>query len=283
MRALQHCCSRNADAVKSDLVETVYGDIRNPDTCLSICRGVDGVIHLAALIHVDDSRKVPREYWDVNVGGTFNLLEGARLGGVKRFTYMSTAERFGSVAPPMADDQTPVNASSPYAASKYCAERYCVAYGLAYGMDLSIAIGFNVYGPRQRSGAKGAVVATFVDRALRGEDITIYGGGTQTRDYTYVRDLADGVARLHLSEKAKGETIILASGVERRILDITYAIFHLTGAKSRIVHVEGRPGENMRSCGNPDKAKRLLAWEADTPFQTGLAETIDYFKNLVKY
>jgi nucleoside-diphosphate-sugar epimerase len=122
VRVLEHCISGNLTTIPpkyKDLLEIVYGDIRNPDTCLSITKNVEGVIHLAAAIHVDDSISAPREHWNHNVYGTFNLLEGMRANDIKRLTYLSTAEVYGNVVSTMANETTPVDPQSPYAASKY--------------------------------------------------------------------------------------------------------------------------------------------------------------------
>jgi len=279
-RVLQHCLSRNADFLLpfyKGRLEIAYGDIRNPDTCLVACKGVDSVIHLAAAINVDESRGIAREYFEHNVLGTFNVLEACRVNDVKRVTYMSTFERFGNVVG-IADEHTECNPSSPYAASKVSAELYCKAYALTHGIPYTIPLGSNFYGPRQRFDAKGAVIALFGKAALRGEPLKVFGSGEQTRDYVYAPDTAEGVIRAHLSDAGINQYFVIASGKEQRIIDIAKRIIELTNSKSEIIHVPKRPGENLRSCGNPGKALRLLGWRATTSFEVGLRETMEYYK-----
>lgn len=277
VRVLQHCISQHSQHLLKDYPERLqicYGDVRNPSTCTEITSGVDGVLHLAAAIHVDESRNVPYEYWMHNVYGTFNIMEAIRKNKVPKMLYMSTAEVYGNVVPLMANEDTPIRPSSPYAASKFCAERYCFSYSLTYGTRVTVVRGFNFYGPRQKSGAKGAVIARWIDMALKNEDILVYGSGLQTRDYTYVSDIAEGVVAAFLSDKTDGELLVLASGKEQVLLDIANKIIVKTGSKSTIRHVESRPGENMRSCGDNSKACKLIGWKPTVSFDEGLDKTI---------
>lgn len=277
VRVLQHCISSHSQHLLKDYPEQLqicYGDVRNPSTCMEITAGVDGVIHLAAAIHVDESRNVPYEYWMHNVYGTFNMLEAVRQNKVPKILYMSSAEIYGNVVPLMANEDTPAKPSSPYAASKFCAERYTISCGLTYGMRYTIVRGFNFYGPRQKSGAKGAVIARWIEAALKNEDILVYGSGLQTRDYTYVVDTAEGVVSSFLSDKTDGEVLVLASGEEQVLLDIANKIIVKTDSKSQIKHVESRPGENMRSCGDSSKAFKLIGWKPVISFDEGLDMTI---------
>jgi nucleoside-diphosphate-sugar epimerase len=138
--------------------------------------------------------------------------------------------------------------------------------------------GFNTYGPRQKYGAKGAVIARFIKAALEDADLLIYGDGEQTRDYTYVKDFAEGIVTAHLSWKTGHELIVLATGIEHQINDIASRIITLTNSSSTIKHVDKRPAENLRSCGDASKALNLLGWSPKTKFENGLIQTILYYR-----
>ena len=266
-----HYGTKNIDHLKGKL-EVVRGDIRFPDECMEAAKGVDAVAHLAALIHVDRSRRYPRLFWETNVGGTMNMLEAARRRDTV-FLYMSSCEALGNIPQGKADEEYPFKQpQSPYAASKYAAEAYCHAYYATYGFS-RIARCFNITGPRQKSGVKGAVVPTWINRVLDGEPPLIYGSGLQIRDYTDVRDVVRGLA-LMLESDAKGELIHFCSGRELTIKDIAMKIVEGCNSNLLPIHVDKRLGELLRSVGDNRKALRLLGWRPVIPFEETLRDMI---------
>lgn len=261
-----------------DEVEIVRADIRFSGECMEATDGVDAVAHLAALIHVDRSRRYPQLFWETNVGGTMNMLEAARHHDTK-FLQMSTCEMIGHIPEGKAEEKYPFKQPrSPYASSKFAAEAYCHSYRSTYDMDLNIARCFNVFGPRQKAGSKGAVISTFVTRALHGEPLLIYGSGEQTRDYTDVRDIARGLSLL-LRTNLRGELIHFCSGVERSIKNIAWIITKSVPNSPDPVHIEGRPGELVRSVGDNTKAARALGWHPEISFGKTIKDVIKYITN----
>jgi len=265
-----------------DRVKFVHGDIRNFGDCQAAVKGIDAIIHLAALIHVDLSIQAPLEFYETNVRGTMNLLEAVRHEPqVKKFVYMSTAEVYGNLPHGLFKETDLCNPRSPYAASKYAAERYCLSYYHTYGApEVTIVRGFNTYGPRQRYGAKGAVIATFIMNTLSGNPPVIYGTGEQRRDYVYVKDMAKGIIEAALMPRLGKEIINLASGMTLSINEIAEAVLTVTESELKSRRIDARPGEVMRSCGDAIKARYLLDWRPETSFIDGLRETVEYFRGI---
>lgn len=262
-----------------DKVEYVCGDIKCLEDCRRAVRDVEVIIHLAALINVDHSRKEPIEFYEVNTRGTMNILTAAlHEPSVEKFVYMSTAEVYGSSDTTL-DETSLCDPRSPYAASKYAAERYCLSYYHTYGIpEITVVRGFNMYGPRQAHGGKGAVIAIFTTLALMGRSPIVFGSGEQRRDYVYVEDEARGVIAAATTMGLGGEIINLATGRTVSINEIAKAVLKETGSTEPIEYSEGRPGELLNSRGDASKAKRLLSWEPTVDFREGLHRSVEYFR-----
>ena len=259
-------------------IEIIKGDIRYPDECQEAAEGVDAIAHLAALIHVDRSRRYPQIFWETNVKGTLNILEACRKEDA-RFLYISTCEVLGHIPEGKADEEyTFKQPRSPYAASKYAAESYCYSYYATYRLPINIARCFNICGPRQRYGVKGAVIPIFINRVLEGKPPLIYGSGEQTRDYTDVRDIVKGLAQILTNDKIQGELIHLCSGVERSINEIADYVIKACGSSLKPCNIEARPGELFRSVGDNSKAKNLLGWSPSIRFEKTISDTINYLR-----
>lgn len=261
-------------------VSWVHGDIRDYRQCVKAVKDVEIVIHLAALINVDESIHEPLDFYETNVRGTMNLLEAVRNeSSVQKFIYQSTAECYGTKLKGKIKETDLCDARSPYASSKYAAERYCLSYAYTYGKpEITVIRGFNTYGPRQTYGVKGALIAIFITNILHGKPPTINGDGSQMRDYIYVEDMAEGLVNAIQKRGLNGEIINLASGEAISVNKIAEAILELTNSSLKPIHRETRLGEVARSCGDPSKALKLLGWEAKTPFDEGLRETIKYYR-----
>ncbi|HLC48495.1 MAG TPA: SDR family NAD(P)-dependent oxidoreductase [Candidatus Norongarragalinales archaeon] len=251
-----------------------------------IGKGLDGIIHMSALVNVDQSRNEPLRFLDVNVGGTVNVMEAARQKGIPRYLHMSTCEVYGNIPSGKATEEQPLNPRSPYAVSKFAAERYVLAYAHTYPeMGIRMVRGFNQYGPRQSAEKFGAVIPKFITQALKGERMKVFGGGEQTRDYVFAKDTARGISdAFENTTLANGEIINLATGLDYSIMQIAVRIAELTGKapKEAIEHVDGRPGELMRSIGDSSKAKALLGWVPTVKFDEGLKITYDWFRAQMK-
>jgi len=272
--------------IKENKIEFMRGDVADSAVCKKAVRGCDIVSHLAALSSVDQSIQEPKPFWDVNVKGTFNILDAAREEGVQRFQHMSSCEMLGNVEFPHKADENWLFylPRSPYAVSKMCAEAYCRSYYLTYDFPIVITRGFNAFGPKQRPGARGAMIASFFTRVLNDKPPVIYGEGEATRDWTFVEDIAEGIFRALTSDRAIGETIHLCSGVDHKVHDVAQQIIDCCGKSDTLKpeHISARSGEMLRSIGDNSKAKKLLNWKPKVSFEDGVRKTFDYFRERVK-
>ncbi|MCD6239837.1 MAG: GDP-mannose 4,6-dehydratase [Thermotogae bacterium] len=259
----------------------VKGDIRDFELLEKIMRDVDVVLHLAAQIHVDRSYIEPKLTYDVNVMGTQNVLEAARMFDAKKIIHASTSEVYGSAQYVPIDERHPLNAPHPYGASKIAADRMCYAYIQTYGMNITIMRLFNVFGPRQRDVGYGGVISIFTRRVLSNVPPIIYGDGTQTRDYTYIKDAVRAYDLVLNHNEPITEPINFGTGKEVSINDLANKIIELCGKKGEIkpVHVEPRIGEVKRLIADATKAKNMLRWEPKYKLEEGLKEFIQWYKN----
>jgi UDP-glucose 4-epimerase len=256
----------------------IKGDIRNFDLLERISHDVDVVFHLAAQIHVDRSYVEPRLTYEINVMGTQNVLDLARIFDVKKVVYASTSEVYGSAQYVPIDEKHPLDAPHPYGASKIAADRMCHAYVTTYGMNISIPRFFNIYGPRQRDIGYGGVISIFTRRVLNGMPPVIYGDGRQTRDYTYIED-AVRAFDLILNCNAILDPTNIGTGKEVSVLDLANLIIHLCGKKKiKPVHVEPRIGEVEKLIANATKAKEILKWKPKYDLREGLEAFIQWYK-----
>jgi len=259
----------------------IKGDIMDFHLLEEVTRDVDVIFHLAAQIHVDRSYIEPRLTYEINVMGTQNILEIARLYDAKRIIYTSTSEVYGSAQYAPIDEKHPLNAPHPYGASKIAADRMCHAYIQTYGMNISIVRLFNAFGPRQRDLGYGGVISIFTRRVLNNIPPIIYGDGLQTRDYTYIEDIVRAFDLVLNHDEPITEPVNFGNGSELSILDLANLIIDLCGNKGTIepAHVESRIGEVQRLIADATRAKNLLGWEPEYNLERGLAEYVRWYKN----
>jgi UDP-glucose 4-epimerase len=256
----------------------VQGDILDYDLLEKIMRDVDAVFHLAAQIHVDRSIIEPKLTYDVNVLGTQNILEIARMYDVEKIVHASTSEVYGSAEFAPMDEKHPLNAPHPYGASKIAADRMCHAYIETYGLNICIMRPFNLYGPRQQDSGYGGVISIFTRRVLSGAPPIIYGSGEQSRDYTFVDDIVRAYDLILRHSSPIREPVNFGTGAEIKINDLASKIIHLCGKDMAPVHVEGRPGEVERLVADITRAKKL-GWTPKYSLNQGLKRFIDWYKN----
>jgi UDP-glucose 4-epimerase len=256
-------------------VEVVTGDVRDLEALTAACSGRDTLFHLAAGAGVVDSIENPLGNFDVNARGTLVALWAAKQAGAERFVFSSSNAPLGDNADPASEDK-PVAPLSPYGAGKATGEAYCSAFHGAYGLD-AVAVRFsNAYGPR--SAGKTNVIPLFIRRILAGESLTIYGDGTQTRDFVYVTDLANGLVRAASTPGAGGEIFQLASGVETSLNDLVAMLGEVSGRDVDVRHEPARAGEIQRNYSLVDKARSRLGYEPDVPLPDGLRRTWQWFE-----
>ena len=218
----------------------VWGSVTDEEIVEKTIRGQDAVIHLAARINVDESIDVPRKHLMANVIGTNVVLEAVRRQGC-RLVYASSCEVYGSAGGAAISEQHELRPHSPYAASKAGADRLCFAYWKTYATDITIVRPCNIYGPKQKGGVGGAVIAIFVDRALAGRELTVFGTGEQRREYMYVDDLVAGYMQILERPDLSGEVINLGTGETPSVLEIANIIGQRLGVA--IEHAPPRAGE----------------------------------------
>ena len=256
----------------------VEGDIRDMETVARVTRHADVVVHLAANTGVGPSVANPLLDSEINVGGTLNLLEGARAAGVGRFVFASSGAPAGICEPPITEDIAP-RPISPYGASKLAGEAYCSAYATSFNVP-TVALRFsNIYGPR--SWRKGSVVATFIRQALFGKPITVNGDGNQTRDFIHIADLTRAIRLAATTENVSGELYQIATGRETSVNEVLALLQDQFDAVG-LPKIDRRWGDRaptdvMRNFADASKAAHELGWHPHKDLSTGLAETLDWF------
>jgi UDP-glucose 4-epimerase len=236
------------------------------------------VVHAAAQAAVPRSMTDPRFDASVNVMGTINLLEACRRAGVRRAVYISTGgAAYGDTKVMPTPEDHPLRPASPYGVSKITGERYLECWaGLTGGHGLTLRLA-NIYGPRQDPAGEAGVIAIFASRLLAGAPCVVNGDGEQTRDYVYVGDVADAVARAVASGEATGVANI-GTGVETTVNELYRRLARLVGVTRAAEHAPAKPGELRRSVLDAAHAKSLLGWRASTSLDEGLGKTIAWFR-----
>ncbi|HAG06647.1 MAG TPA: NAD-dependent dehydratase [Peptococcaceae bacterium] len=242
------------------------------------------IFHLASPASPVDYRRLSIETMLVNSLGTKNLLDLALQRGAV-FLLASTSEVYGDpLVHPQAEtywgNVNPTGLRACYDESKRFAEVLTMEYHRRYGLDVRIARIFNTYGPRMRPD-DGRVVPNFIIQALRGEPLTVYGDGRQTRSFLYVADQIEGLVRLLAAPHAKGEVVNIGNPNETTILEFAKVVAELCGCEYRVEYSELPPDDPARRCPDVTKARQLLGWEPKTSLVDGLRETIAYFREIL--
>lgn len=268
---------QNLDHVKDHPKLTVHvADIADAEAIHPHFEGVDWVFHLAALADIVPSIQHPRAYYRSNVDGTFNVLEASRAHGVKRLVYAASSSCYGIPdAYPTAEDSE-IRPEYPYALTKWLGEELVMHWHKIYGFPATSTRFFNVYGPRSRtSGTYGAVFGVFLAQKLNEKPYTVVGDGTQTRDFTFVTDIADAIISAAGNDAAIGQVMNVGSGG-------TYSINKLVELLGgEITYIPKRPGEPDCTYADTTKIRNLIGWEPKVSFEKGVAtmlEHIDYWR-----
>lgn len=256
-------------------VDFLKGDIRDEKTLDAALDGIECVVHLAADTRVIDSIENPAFNWDVNVRGAFTLLEAMRRRKVSRIVNASTGGAILGEAPPPVNEDMPARPASPYGAAKLAVEGYCSAYAAAYGMQATSLRFSNVYGPR--SYHKGSVVALFFRQILSGETLTVYGDGSQTRDYVYSEDLADGICRA-MAEGVSG-VYQLGTGIGTSLNELIDTMREIVGPDHpvNVEYADFRDGELRHTWCDISRARKAFSYAPGTSLRDGLAATWRWF------
>jgi len=269
--------------VKDD-IEVFTGDVRDYDAVFEAVQDVDIIFHLAALIGIPYSYISPLAYIKTNVEGTYNVLQAARTNDIERLIVTSTSETYGTAQYVPIDEDHPLVGQSPYSASKISADQLAVSYNKSFDLPVVIARPFNTYGPRQSARA---IIPTIITQLLSGKDKLELGNLTPTRDFNYVKDTASGFIALAENDKSLGEMINIGSNREISMKDTVDLIIELIGKEVEIVQDEKRvrpeKSEVDRLVCDNTKIKRLTDWEPEYTIREGLQETINWFRDNLKY
>jgi len=271
---------RNLAAI-GDRIELVEGDLADPAIAARAVSGMDYVLHQAAIPSVPRSVRDPATSNRANVDATLQVLLAARDASVQRVVYAASSSAYGDTPTLPKHEGMPTRPLSPYALQKLVGEHYMQLFTSLYGLETVSIRYFNVFGPRQDpSSPYSGVIALFVTALLAGKPPTITGDGGQTRDFTYVANVVDGVLRAAAAPNAAGEVINVATGRQISITELARTLGDIIGVKTPPVHIESRPGDVRHSLADISKAKAILGYEPTVGLEEGLRRTVDWYKTL---
>jgi len=253
-------------------------DIRTPELVEVVKRHQPEVVfHLAAQSKVRPSVEDPMFDADVNVLGTLNVLEAARTAGARKVVFASSGGAIygGGVKLPVKETAAK-KPESPYGISKKIVEDYFRWYADMYGIEYTLIAPANIYGPRQDPSLEGGVVAIFTKAMLEGRRPTIFGDGSQTRDFLFVEDVCD--AFLRAADKGEGKLLNVGTGVETSVNQLYDAVAAATGYATAAFHTDPKPGDVHRSVVDPSAARKTLGWEAWTSLAEGIRRTVEWYR-----
>lgn len=261
----------------------IKGDIKDLDTCMAACEGVDYVLNQAAWGSVPRSIEMPLFYEKNNIMGTLNMMEAARQQGVKKFVYASSSSVYGDHPVLPKKEGQEGNLLSPYALTKRVDEEFAKLYTRLYGLDTYGMRYFNVFGRRQDpDGAYAAVIPKFIKMLMNGETPTINGDGMQSRDFTYIENVIEANLKACLApHEAAGNAFNIAYGGREYLIDIYHSLTRALGKDIEPNFGPDRAGDIKHSNADISKAREMLGYDPDYDFDSGLKLAIDwYVKNL---
>lgn len=264
-------------------VEFIHGDILNMSHLKRAFKGADYVLHQAALPSVPRSIANPEKSHKANVDGTFNVLLAARDANVKKVVLASSSSIYGNRKPSKSNGKKEILRSqplSPYAVTKLIGEGYAKVFAHVYGLPTVCLRYFNVFGHRQNPKSEyAAVIPKFINAALKNEEVTIYGDGKQTRDFTYIDNVVEAnILAMENKRIVMGETINIACGDSISLLDLVKGIEKVLAKKMKIHFKPARPGEVRNSRADISKARKLLGFRPKVKFKDGLNRTIEWYQ-----
>jgi UDP-glucose 4-epimerase len=267
----------NLAGVEGD-VELVEGELRSYERVHNAVRGVEVVFHQGALPSVPRSVQDPLTTGAVNVEGTLNVLLAARDEGVRRVIFASSSSVYGNSGTLPRVESAALDPIAPYAVAKLAAERYCVSFSRVYSIETVALRYFNVFGPRQDPTSQyAAVVPRFIDAIAAGRSISIYGDGTQSRDFTYVANVVQANLLAAEAEEVSGAVVNVATGLPVTVNALAATIGRLLDRPVEVQYLPDRAGDVRHSWADLAAAKRLLGYEASVGLEEGLQRTAEFF------
>lgn len=270
--------------LNNPLFELFEGDIRDLETCLKACEGINYVSHQAAWGSVPRSIEMPLLYEEINIKGTLNMMEAARQKGVKRFVYASSSSVYGDspILPKKEGQEGKI--LSPYAFTKKANEEYGSLYTMLYGLETIGLRYFNVFGRRQDPhGFYAAVIPKFVKALLNDEAPTINGDGKQSRDFTYIENVIEANLKACLADKeAAGQAFNIAYGGQEYLIDLYNKLCELLNKDIKPIFAEDRKGDIKHSNADISKAAQFLNYEPEYDFARGIEFAVGWYKDNFK-
>lgn len=262
-----------------DRIDLIKGDIRSFDTCRRATKGIDFVLHQAALRSVPKSLVAPGDYNEVNIQGLLNMLRACVENKVRMFVFASSSSVYGDVKVfPEKEDFTP-QPISPYALTKLTGEHYCRIYSAHFGLPTASLRYFNVFGPRQALDDEYAmVIPKFITCILNDEPPPIYGTGKQSRDFTFIDNVVQANILASRRSDLKGDVFNIASGKDYSILDLARTLNRIAGKSVKPVFLSKRPGDVFRTLAHLGNSRGRLGFTPRIDFVRGLEITFAYFK-----
>jgi nucleoside-diphosphate-sugar epimerase len=268
---------RNLDHIPG--VDFLLGDLADLDVARTAVEGVDLVFHQAAIPSVPRSVTDPITSNRANVDATLNLLVAARDAGVKRVVYAASSSAYGNAAQLPKREDMPTGPLSPYALQKLVGEQYMQLFTVLYGLETVSIRYFNVFGPRQDpSSPYSGVISVFARALVEGRAPTIYGDGEQTRDFTYVANVVNGVLLAASTPGIGGQVINVATGGRISLNQLYSTLAALVGSRRTPLYAEARAGDVRDSQADITKARQLLGYEPAVSLEDGLRVTLDWYR-----
>ena len=268
----------NLDSVKAD-ISFNENDIRQLDALIKAAKGCEVIFHLAAVVAVQQTIEDPLNSTMINDIGTLNVLEAARKTNVPRVVLASSCAVYGDDPRLPKDESMTPMPSSPYAVHKLSAEHYLRIYSELFGLKNASLRFFNVYGPRQDpSSPYSGVISIFMSKAASHQAPLIYGDGSQTRDFVFVKDVVRALLAAAQTDQKDGEVYNIGTGSRVTINRLWKLIAALSGEQSKPVYQPARAGDILHSVGNIDKARSMLDFRNDYSIEQGLELTLEWYR-----
>lgn len=264
--------------------EFIKGDVKDLNTCMRACEGVDYVLHEAAWGSVPRSIEMPLFYEANNITGTLNMLEASRQKGIKRFVYASSSSVYGDEPNLPKQEGRNGNLLSPYALTKRCDEEWAKQYTMHYGLETIGLRYFNVFGKRQDpNGAYAAVIPKFIKMLIAGERPTINGDGKQSRDFTYIENVIEANIKACVADKsAVGRVYNIACGGREYLIDVFHHICRELNVETEPLFGPERAGDIKHSNADISMAKQFLGYEGKWNFVMGIQKTLEWYMGKTK-
>jgi UDP-glucose 4-epimerase len=272
---------RNLEPLRG--AEFLEGDLADTGVAQRAVDGMEYVLHQAAIPSVPRSVKDPVTSNRANIDASLNVLVAARDGGVKRLVYAGSSSAYGDTDVLPKREDMPTRPLSPYALQKFVVEQYCQMFTRLYGFETVTIRYFNVFGPRQDPGSPySGVISLFATALLDGREPVIYGDGEQTRDFTYVTNVVDGVLRACDAPGVSGEVINVATGGRISLNELLRTMNRIVGTNTKAVYQDGRAGDVRDSQADITKARQLLGYVPIVDLEEGLRHTLDWARREAK-